>query len=562
MISEATLTAIRDRTDIVRLVGEVVKLKRAGRNYTGLCPFHSDKNPSFSVNAERGFYHCFACKEHGSAIDFVMKLEGKTFPEAARTLAERAGIPVEDQRTDAERREEQAARRAVQDLYAVNAMAATFFEHSLTGGLAARQHPRAPEAIGELARRGLSLSDPQAAAALQAFRIGYAPAGWDALTSYLQKQGVSPVTAEKVGLVVPRSSGSGYYDRFRHRLMFAVLDVQGRVVAFSGRALPDTSTGEPPAKYINSPESPIYTKGEHLFGLYQARQAIRQKGEAVLVEGNFDVVALHARGMGHVVAPLGTAFTEHQARLLQRFAPSVSVMFDGDAAGRKATWAARGPCRVAGLSARSIALPKGSDPDEMARRGPAGLAEAMASAVPLTHRLLDWLLRDGEVEGAPVHDPAERARAAARLVAEGADDIERAMFRSYAAQLSAALGVDGVLTAMPRAARAVAAQRRSVADEMSEAVLGALLDCPSLLGDSATVARLDVLGGPAALAVALLRQMGTANPGALLAALPEAVREAAAHRLAAPRFQSEDEARRAIATYARTLRVAHMRQSA
>src|SRR4051794_27463293 len=341
MISPETIALVKERTDIVALVAETVKLKRMGRRFLGLCPFHQEKSPSFNVNAERGVFHCFGCKESGGAVDFVMKVEGHTFPEAIRMLAERAGIEVAETLTDQERREAGAARKAKDDLYGVNGSAGTFFERSLRGASA---HPLARYAREELVRRGLPLpeeNDGVGEAArigdtLQAFRIGYAPYGWDALASYLRQQGISPVVAEKVGLLVPRSSGSGHYDRFRHRLMFAVTDVQGRVIAFSGRALPDPSPEElaslniagptttpdaAPAKYINSPESPIYTKGDHLFGLYQARQAIRQGGEAVLVEGNFDVVALHARGVGNVVAPLGTAFTPAQARLLKRFAP-------------------------------------------------------------------------------------------------------------------------------------------------------------------------------------------------------------------------------------------------
>src|SRR6201999_822007 len=198
-------------------------------------------------------------------------------------------------------------------------------------------------ALEELAKRGLEPGkDAKIDEVLQAFRIGYAPPGWDGLTSFLRAQGISPTAAETVGLLVPRSSGSGYYDRFRHRLMFAVMDAQGRVVAFSGRALRDLPSADaanekndPPPKYINSPESPIYTKGQMLFGIHQARHAIRQEENAVLVEGNFDVVSLHARGLSNVVAPLGTAFTGEQAKLLKRFAKGVVFLFDGDGAGKK-----------------------------------------------------------------------------------------------------------------------------------------------------------------------------------------------------------------------------------
>jgi DNA primase len=309
MISPETIALVKERTDLVALIGETVKLTRRGRSFTGLCPFHKEKTPSFHVSPDRGFFHCFGCKESGSAVDFLMKALGLSFQESITMLAERAGVPIEEVRREAD-----AARRAKEDLYAVNSVAATYYEHCLRGGPGARPNALAHIPAAELARRGLAMPPPGEMSpvldTLQAFRIGYAPYAWDGLTAYLQKQGISPATAERVGLLVPRTSGGGHYDRFRHRLMFPVLDVSGRVIAFSGRALPEPDEEElrmlsmksfskpedKPAKYINSPESPIYTKGEHLFGLYQARQAIRQKGEAVLVEGNFDVVRSSSRG--------------------------------------------------------------------------------------------------------------------------------------------------------------------------------------------------------------------------------------------------------------------------
>ena len=564
MIAEATIAAVRDRTDIGALIGESIKLTRRGRSFLGLCPFHKEKSPSFSVNPERGVYYCFGCKEHGDAIDFVIKQEGRSFHEAVRALAERAGIEVEDNATDAERREAAAARRTTEDLYAVNGLAATFYEHSLRGGPGMRPHALAGAASDELARRGLPLEGrPEVDAALRAFRIGYAPNAWDGLVAYLQRHGVSPVVAERAGLIVPRTSGDGHYDRFRHRLMFAVIDVSGRVVAFSGRALPSPADGdEKPAKYINSPESPIYTKSEHLFGLYQARQAIRQAGEAVLVEGNFDVVALQARGVGNVVAPLGTAFTEHQARLLRRFAPSVTLMLDGDTAGKKATWAARVPCRVAGISARAAAVPKGLDPDEIAQRGgPEAVQALLATAPPLAHRLLDLLLRDGELDGAPIADQTERVRLAVRLLAEAGDEIERAMLRSYADQIAQAFGVGRLeelesMLRRPRGGQKPREERAPFAEEMSLAMLGALVDFPALLDDATAQEHLSQMTGPAALAVLGLRA-GSAE--AIIERAPEELRSFVARRLAAPLYETQVEASRMLCHYAKKI-AAHRRQ--
>ena len=311
MIAPETITKVREHADIAAVVGDTIKLTRRGRSLVGLCPFHKEKTPSLHVNADRGFFYCFGCHEKGDVIGFVMKTEGLSFVDAVRRLAERLGIVIEESEEGAGRSHGGSA-QPHKDLYEVSAIAAAYFETQL------REHAAARVAREELARRELHASAPTDAIAdaLQLFRVGYAPAGWDNLVAYLQRQGISPMLAEQVGLIVPRKQGSGHYDRFRNRLMFAVTDVQGRVVAFSGRVLPDPETGEidtTTGKYINSPESPIYKKGETVFGLFQARQAIRERDYAVLVEGNFDVVSLHARGLHHVVAPLGTAFTPMQA---------------------------------------------------------------------------------------------------------------------------------------------------------------------------------------------------------------------------------------------------------
>ncbi|WP_437719941.1 DNA primase [Sorangium sp. So ce861] len=595
MISPETIALVKERTDLVALIGESVRLTRRGLSFTGLCPFHKEKTPSFHVNPNRGFYHCFGCKETGSAIDFVMKLEGRTFAEAVRALAERAGIEVAESMTEAERREAQAARKSKDDLYAVNHLAATFFEHSLRGGPGGGPHPLARYAHEELERRGLPLRDGDdgvdpISEALQAFRIGYAPFGWDALATYLRQQGVSPVLAERVGLLVPRSSGSGHYDRFRHRLMFAVTDVMGRAIAFSGRALPDPSPAElsslgksgpapqadgAPAKYINSPESPIYTKGEHLFGLYQARQAIRQRGEAVLVEGNFDVVALHARGIGHAIAPLGTAFTPGQAKLIKRFAPAVTLLFDGDAAGKKATRAARSPCREAGLSARVAVLPTGVDPDDLARKhGPDAVARILKGARGLLEHLIDEALDGDSFGGSSLPEQLARVRAVAALLAEEDDPNLRMMAKLYADRVSSKLVIGGrspddlrqlervveESLSRPRSqpTREVTpagqstetwerARSRAQVQEVSLEILGSILDFPELLADDEVQSALECLEGEVALAIVAARQnftfeMGLAA-GEFLAQVPAPIHSFAAGRLVSPVFEAASTAK-------------------
>jgi DNA primase len=566
MISPETIALVKERTDVVALVGETVKLVRRGRSFVGLCPFHQEKTPSFHVNAERGFFHCFGCKESGGAVDFVMKTEGQTFPEAIRSLAERAGIEVTETLTDLERREENAARRQKEDLYGVSQAAATFFERMLRGSTA---HPLAHYGIAELARRGLAFPDEndgvgeaaRVGDTLQAFRVGYAPYGWDSLANYLRQQGISPVLAERVGLLVPRTSGSGHYDRFRHRLMFAVSDAMGRVIAFSGRALaeptadelaglhlsgPSQSPDAAPAKYINSPESPIYKKGEHLFGLHQARQAIRQGGEAVLVEGNFDVVALHARGVGNVVAPLGTAFTPMQAKLLKRFAPSVIVLFDGDAAGRKATRAARLPCREGGIDAKVASLPRGVDPDDFVRQhGREVLERLLKGARGMRDYLIEDALDGDAFRNGSIDEQRARLRAVTQILSEETDPNLRAMIKTYADQLSSKLMVHGQPLASLRelesaVEQAIAAGSRPqpLAPEQDRQphdrarsrarhsgipleILGALLDFPELLDDPDLDEAVAALDGDLALAVAALRRTLEQHPGARASARSE-----------------------------------------
>ncbi|MGC4092210.1 MAG: DNA primase [Polyangiaceae bacterium] len=403
MIGQDTLDRIRRETDLVALIGESLKLVKRGRSFIGLCPFHKEKSPSFHVNPERGFYHCFGCHASGDALKFVQENEGLEFIEAVRRLAERAGIEVDFHVSEGDRREQLEARRRSDEHYEVSALAAAWFERML------REHPLSAYAQVELERRGLVAASPtdSIADALQAFRIGYAPLGWEGLSQFLREQRVSLAAAERVGLVAPRKSGSGYYDRFRHRLMFAVVDVQGRVIAFSGRALeeppadeltplglsPTPANADKPAKYYNSPESPIYRKREALFGLYQARSAIRTAESCVIVEGNFDVVSLHARGIKNVVAPLGTAFTVEQAQQLRRFCPNLTLLFDGDEAGKRAVLATREVCQKLELTAKVATLPNGVDPDELSRKeGRAGVERVVGAARGMLQYLVDALL--------------------------------------------------------------------------------------------------------------------------------------------------------------------------
>lgn len=298
------IQTVRDRVDLVELVGQYVPLRRVGSRFVARCPFHQERTASFSVSAEQGVYHCFGCKASGDAFRFYAEMEGLTFPEALRALAERAGVEVPETRDPERIAEDRRQRNVSERLYAACEAAAVYFERCL-----------ADEAVPFSALARLSLVDRGISEeTARAFRLGYAPARWDGLAEHLRAQRMSPADAELAGLLMP-GRGGGSYDRFRHRLMFPVLDKSGRVVAFSGRILPSSEeiaegiVPEDAGKYINSPETPLYRKGELLFGLANARMSIRQKQEALLVEGNFDVVQMH-HGFTKTVAPLGTSFTE------------------------------------------------------------------------------------------------------------------------------------------------------------------------------------------------------------------------------------------------------------
>jgi DNA primase len=556
MIDQATIDTVRERTDIVALIGETMRLVKRGRSYVGLCPFHKEKTPSFHVNKERGRFMCFGCKESGDAIEFIVKSEGRSFREAVGELAARIGIEVGDDSTEEGRREAAATRRASDDLYAINALAATFFEMSLRGyaGDGTGAHPMAGAARAELARRGLG----ERTETEQAFRIGYAPAAWNGLVEFLKQQGASMTAAEKVGLVVPRlGAEGGFYDRFRHRLMFPVIDAMGRVVAFSGRCLAGWGDEADGAKYVNSPESPIYTKGEHLFGLWQGKQAIRQTETAILVEGNFDVVSLHARGISNAVAPLGTAFTSQQARLMKKFASKVVVMFDGDAAGKKATRAARGPISEAGLSAKVAALPTGADPDDYARtRGPEALTVLASNARGMLEYLIDEALGERFAESS-----LEEQRASigdvAKILREERDPTLRSMARIYVDRIASKLTVGGrAMVDLKQLERAVMGDGRADTLSSSEAptwrtdglglaIVGAIIDYPELASEAAIQASAMTLNGDEALALAAALK-GSAPPSSL--------QEWVNGRMVTPEFESIAEARQSVIENAATMR--------
>lgn len=351
---------IRRRINILDVVSVHVTLKRSGRRYTGLCPFHSEKTPSFTVNPDLGFFYCFGCHAGGDVFDFVMRMGGVAFPDALADLAGRAGVRLErtpdEERTGGER----------ERLLRTVAEAAAFFRAQLAGD------------DGRTARRYLADRRVGAAAA-EAFRLGYAPAAWDGLLRALRARGFDGAALEQAGLAVGRAGGDGYYDALRHRLIFPIHDLQGRPVAFGGRALDDAAP-----KYLNTRETALFVKGRFLYALDAARGPIRETGEAVVVEGYMDALACHEFGIRNAVASLGTALTLDQALLLKRFAGRAVLVYDADASGMDAAERGLAIFDQAELPVRVAVLPGEADPDEFLReKGSDAFRHVLAGAQPV-----------------------------------------------------------------------------------------------------------------------------------------------------------------------------------
>ena len=336
---------VRERTDVLTLIEQYVSLRKRGGRHIGLCPFHQEKTPSFGVDVQKGFWHCFGCGKGGDAFTFIMEMEKLTFGEAVERLAERAGLqPIATTLFTQQRKEERDF------LYEINAATAQAFSAALRGNSGG-------EARKYLAQRGISAE--QAAR----FGLGYAPAGWDKLVSHLQKRKFSNALLVKAGVALERSSGDGYVDRFRNRLMIPIYDRQGRVVAFGGRAL----AADDQPKYLNTAETPIFQKSRMLYALNWASDAISKRGRAIVTEGYFDVIACHLGGFTEAVATLGTALGEEHVRMLRRFAERVYLVFDADSAGIDAALRSQLLFRQAEMDVRIVRLPAGHDPDTLLR---------------------------------------------------------------------------------------------------------------------------------------------------------------------------------------------------
>ncbi|AJY49765.1 DNA primase [Halomonas sp. KO116] len=361
------------RVDVVEVVGERVQLKKAGRNYSGLCPFHQEKTPSFTVSADKQFYHCFGCGANGNALRFLMEYDKLPFPEAVEQLAGRLGIEVPREGADDPRAQQREKKR--KEGVNLLELAASFY----------RERLKMQE--GQSAQRYLSgrgLSDE----VIKTYGIGYAPSGWEALKQHLSERGIGEPVQVEYGLLIHREDTGRTYDRFRDRVMFPIRDLRGRTIAFGGRVM-----GDDQPKYLNSPETPVFHKGRELYGLYEARQASSKLEQLVMVEGYMDVVALAQFGIHNAVATLGTATTEDHLTRLFRLVSRVVFCFDGDRAGRQAASRALEtalPQMIDGREARFLFLPEGDDPDTLVRReGTQAFQDRVTCAMPLSEFLFE-----------------------------------------------------------------------------------------------------------------------------------------------------------------------------
>jgi len=408
------VAAVRNAGDIVRLVSDYVPLRPAGRRLKGLCPFHHEKTPSFSVDPQMQLFYCFGCQAGGDAFKFAMLYEKLDFAEAVEFLAKRWGVPLPKE--SARPGDDQRARQLL-----INDAAATFFRSQWA------EPSRGRAARAYIAKRGVS--DEIA----KRFSLGYAPESWDALGNLLRLRGFKPSEILDAGLAVARKEGTGQYDRFRDRVIFPIQDVSGRTIAFGGRALGDS---EP--KYLNSPETITYVKGENLFGLNLAKEAIRREGFAILVEGYLDLVVLHQAGFENAVASLGTALTAAQVKLLARYAERVVVSYDGDAAGVSAAARSLELFLDRGFDVRVAAIPGGLDPDDFVREHGAPAYDALVRQAP---GYLDFIVQR-ELAGRDLARPDEQVAAINAILPKLAR-LESAVHRAaWAGRLADALRID------------------------------------------------------------------------------------------------------------------------
>jgi DNA primase len=411
-IPEEKIAEIKDACNIVDVVGETVLLKKAGKNYLGLCPFHAEKTPSFTVSPDKQMFYCFGCGEGGNVFSFLMKQQGVSFPETVKLLAERTGVVLPEQRQTTEQKRRLSEREAILDL------------NNLTVGLyrkTLQRDPRGQAARDYLSNRGFR---PEV---IDAYRIGFAPAGWDNLTRYFERRGVPLELANKAGLVAPRRQGQGYYDRFRERIIFPISNHRGKVIAFGGRVLDDALP-----KYLNSPETEIYRKSHSMYGLDIAQAHCRAAELVYIVEGYFDVIALHQNGIRNAVGTLGTALTNHHVRMLRGYigqSGRAILVFDSDEAGIKAAHRSIEVFAREFVDARILVLPPGHDPDTfMTKFGPEAFIEKARKAKSIMPFLIDAAI---ERHGTSLEGRIKTLGDVAEPMAAFEDPVARSVYIKY-----------------------------------------------------------------------------------------------------------------------------------
>ncbi len=416
MIDQATIQKIFDAADIYEVVSDFVSLKKRGVNYLGLCPFHNEKTGSFTVSPAKGIYKCFGCGKGGNAVNFIMEHEQMSYVEALKYLAEKYHIPVEEKELTEEQKKEKTERES---MLIVSSYANEYFQYQLWNTDEGRS-----VGLGYLRQRGIS--DEM----IRKFGLGYNPEGWGAFTKTAQEKGYKKEFLVKTGLTIENEKG--LFDRFRARVMFPVLDLAGKVIAFGGRTM---TADKKISKYLNSPESEIYHKSKTLYGIFFAKKSIVQQDRCILVEGYTDVISFHAKGIENVVASSGTSLTIDQIRLIRRLTPNVTIIYDGDAAGIKASLRGIDLVLEEGLNVRVLLLPDGEDPDSFARsHTPQDLADFIANNETDFINFKTKLLL-----GSAGDDPVERARLITdivRSIAKIPDNIVRSVYvRETAHQL-------------------------------------------------------------------------------------------------------------------------------
>jgi DNA primase len=430
-ITQSFIDELMNRVDVVEVIDSRVPLKKAGREYTACCPFHNEKTPSFTVSQNKQFYHCFGCGAHGTAVGFLMEYEHMSFPEAVEELAQNVGIEIQYETNASYGSSKPKEKKQDDSLYALMAKCDQYYRQQL------RQHPQAKQAIEYLKQRGLS---GEIAAE---FGLGYAPPGWDNLQS---KVGDSAEQIEKLvscGMLIQKDDKKTY-DRFRERIMFPIRDRRGRTIGFGGRILPGGQEskqergGKLPAKYLNSPETPLFHKGQELYGLYETRQALRDISRLLVVEGYMDVVALSQFGIRYAVATLGTATTEEHLHKLFRLTKEVVFCFDGDRAGRDAAWRALNnalPVMREGRQIRFMFLPDGEDPDSFVRaKGKEGFESEITNSLTFSDFFFSWLGKQADTNS--IDGRAQLVALARPLITKLPPGIFSHMMRNQLAQLS------------------------------------------------------------------------------------------------------------------------------